>query len=91
MKAATELKAAVNAAISGGATRYSIAKGAGIGQSTFIRWLDEDRDIRFSTAAKLMDFLNLELRPIATTKARPTDTPAVNWSTTKGKKPKGRR
>ena len=91
MDAVAQLRAAVDAAIKAGSTRYAIAKGAGIGQATFARWLDENRDIRFSTAAKLASFLNLELRPITAMKARPTDTPAVNWSTTKGKKPKGRR
>lgn len=56
------LRKAVEAAIAAGATRYSIAKAAGIDQATFARWLDEGRDIRISTADKLAAYFGLVLK-----------------------------
>jgi hypothetical protein len=56
------LRKAVEDAIAKGATRYSIAKGAGIDQASFVRWLDEGRDIRISTADKLAAYFGLVLK-----------------------------
>lgn len=56
------LRAAVIAAIDDGReTRYSVAKNAGIDYTGFIRWLDEDRDIRASTIDKLASYFGLAL------------------------------
>jgi len=85
-----QLRAATEAAIAKGATRYAIAKGADVDHSAFAKWLDEQADIRISTAGKIAAFLNLELRPAA--KPNPKDkvkapaVPAVDWATAEPKK-----
>jgi hypothetical protein len=91
MVIAEQLRKAVNDAIARGTTRYAIAKGAGIKYTTFVRWLDEDRDIRLSTVSRLADYLNLEFRPIdatlkAKTKVNAPALPAVDWTTARPEK-----
>jgi hypothetical protein len=62
MAITAQLKTAVNDAVeSGRETRYSIAKNAGLDYASFIRWLDEDRDIRASTIDKLASYFGLSL------------------------------
>jgi hypothetical protein len=64
MALADDIRSAVEKAVSTGReTRYSLAKGAGVEYRTLARWLDEDRDIKLSTAASLAAYLGLELRP----------------------------
>lgn len=63
MRVAEQLRAATDAALATGKTRYEIAKGAGIKYSTLANWLDEDRDIRLSTVSALAEYLRLELKP----------------------------
>ena len=56
------IRQVVQAAIDGGhESRYSIAKVAGIDYRALSRWLDEDRDIRLSTASKLADYFGLRI------------------------------
>lgn len=62
MNVSEQLKIATEAAIKAGTTRYRIAIDAGIDQAALARFLDEGRDIRSSTFAKLCDYLGLELR-----------------------------
>lgn len=51
------------AALNSGQTMYALAKGAGIDRAVMVRYLNEDRDMRLTTAAKLAAYLGLELRP----------------------------
>lgn len=47
--------------LDGGESRYAIAKGADLDYPSFIRWLDEGRDVRASTLDKLAKYLGCEL------------------------------
>lgn len=44
-----------------GQTRYAIAKGAGIEYAALVRYLDEHRDIRLSTAERLVGYLRIKI------------------------------
>ncbi len=44
-----------------GESGYAIAKGSGVSQSVLNRFLSGERDLRLSTAAKLCEYLRLEL------------------------------
>ncbi|MFC1597396.1 hypothetical protein ACFL5Q_05590 [Planctomycetota bacterium] len=57
-----DLRAAIQAALAEGATRYKISKSSGVDHSVLSRFLFEGRDIRISTADQLCEFLSLELR-----------------------------
>jgi hypothetical protein len=61
MKLSEALRAAIQAALDGGTTRYRIAKGAGVDQSALSRFLAEGRDVRGSTVHSLAEYLGLEL------------------------------
>jgi len=63
MDISEQLRQVTETAIRAGATRYAIAKGAGVDYAALTRWLDDGSDIRFSTATKLAAHFGLELRP----------------------------
>ena len=98
MTVGAQLRKAAVTAILDGATKYSIAKGAGVNYATFLRWLEEHRDIRLSTVNSLAAFLNLELRPADKPEGKDADkpegkdklkapaVPAVDWTTATPKK-----
>ena len=44
-------------------SRYAIAKGSGVDYAVVSRFLDELSDIRLSTAGRLTEYLDLELKP----------------------------
>lgn len=44
-------------------SRYAIARGSGVDYAVVSRFLDELSDIRLSTAGRLAEYLNLELKP----------------------------
>jgi transcriptional regulator with XRE-family HTH domain len=58
-----QLRKAARDAIKHGETRYSLAKRAGVDQTAFRDWLNDDSDIRISTASKIAEALGLELTP----------------------------
>lgn len=45
-----------------GQTEYAIAKGSGVSQSVVNRFVTGERGISLDTAAKLCDYLDLDLR-----------------------------
>jgi len=47
----------------GGWTTYRLAKESGVHHSVIVRFLNNERDITFSTASKLVRALGLELKP----------------------------
>ena len=77
---------------SGQETRYSVAKKAGIHYGVLCRWLDENRDVRLSTASALAGSLGLELRPVAHSPVahRPVAQPAPLSTATPAGKPSRR-
>ena len=62
MSISESLRSAIQAAICGGATRYRIARNAGVDQTALSRFLAQRRDIRVSTVDGLAEALGLELR-----------------------------
>ena len=46
-----------------GQSLYEIAKRSGVGLPVLFRFMVGQRDIRLATANKLVDYLDLELRP----------------------------
>lgn len=46
-----------------GQSQYAIAQGAGVSQSVVNRFAHEERGISLETAAKLCDYLGLDLAP----------------------------
>ena len=46
-----------------GKSLYEIAKRSGVGLPVLFRFMAGQRDIRLATANKLVDYLDLELRP----------------------------
>jgi transcriptional regulator with XRE-family HTH domain len=63
MSVSQDLRAAVNAALARGVTRYKIAKRAQIDHTALSRFLAGTRDARLSTVDALAEVLDLELRP----------------------------
>jgi DNA-binding phage protein len=63
MTVSQDLRAAIQAAIRDGTTRYVIAKGASVDHTALSRFLVEGRDVRVSTVDRVADYLGLELRP----------------------------
>jgi len=57
------LRAAVQAALDRGITRYVVAKGSGVDHTALSRFLVGGRDLRVSTVDALADYLGLELAP----------------------------
>ena len=51
------------AAADSGQTGYALAKGSGIDRSMMVRFLNGDRGFNLDTAAKLAEYLGLELQP----------------------------
>lgn len=60
-----ELRKAV---IDSGVTGYRLAIETGIPQSTISRFINEEADLSLTKAAKIADFLQLELRQIPKTR-----------------------
>ncbi len=54
----------LKAAKGSGQTAYALAKGSGIDRSVMVRYLNGERGLNMATAAKLAEYLGLELRPI---------------------------
>lgn len=75
MSISDQLRAATEARIADGTTRYAIAKATVIDYSTLARWLDRESDLKLDTAAKIADYLELDLLPRATPPAQ-VDPPA---------------
>jgi transcriptional regulator with XRE-family HTH domain len=46
-----------------GETEYAIAKGSGVSQSIVNRFVSEERGISLETAAKICEYLKLDLLP----------------------------
>ncbi len=63
MNVSDSLRAAVQAALAEGATRYQVGKGAGVDHTVLSRFLFEGRDVRVSTVDALAGYLGLELTP----------------------------
>ena len=63
MTVSETLRAAIQAALRNGVTRYAIAKGARVDHSALSRFVAEGRDVRASTVDRLASYLGLELRP----------------------------
>jgi len=55
----------------GGWTAYRLGPEARVAVPVISRFLNEDRDLRLKTAAKLAVVLGLELRPISKPKGKP--------------------
>ena len=51
-------------------SRYAIAKGSGVDYAVVSRFLDGISDIRLSTAGRLAEYLDLELKPARKAKKR---------------------
>lgn len=51
------------AAKDSGQTAYALAKGADLDRAAVVRFLNGDRGLNLDSAAKLADYLDLELRP----------------------------
>ena len=49
------------AILNSGTTVYGVAKGSGVGHPVLSRYLSRERDIRLATAARIADFLDLQL------------------------------
>lgn len=47
-----------------GQTLYAVAKGSGVSYAVLTRFLHGERGMNLDTAARLMDYLGLELRPV---------------------------
>lgn len=47
-----------------GESLYAVAKGSGIDYSVLTRFMNNERGMNLTTAARLMDYLGLELRPV---------------------------
>jgi len=47
-----------------GQTMYAVAKGSGVDYAVLSRFMADQRGLNLDTAARLMDYLGLELRPV---------------------------
>ena len=63
MTVSETLRAAIEAALRNGITRYAIAKATSLDHTALTRFLAEGRDVRLSTVDALADYLGLELQP----------------------------
>ena len=47
-----------------GQSLYAVAKGSGVNYAVLFRFMADQRGMNLDTAARLIDYLGLELRPI---------------------------